>query len=412
MTLLSKAILTNLLLLALAACTDSAQETTADALDEQALEQEVRGPNNGRLLSDGDFRLELAIFETGVPPQYRAWASQDGTSLAPSSVDLSITLTRLGARDEISFTAQGEFLRSDAVIYEPHSFSVSVSAQHEGRRHAWQFDSIEGRTRIAPAVASSLGIETAIVGPQRIEKTVQVYGRVTANTERLSHVSARFDGRIKEVFAKIGERVNAGAILATIESNQSLTDYALTAPIAGVILTRAAGPGEQSAGRELFTIMDDSTVWVDLALFPQQRAQVSQGAHVQILSAFDDEAVPGQIDRFLPEINPNQSTTARVTLPNQNGLLQPGTWVEAHIAVSERAVPLAVRRSALQSFRDFTVVFAQFGDQYEVRMLELGETSDEWVEVLGGISAGTPYVTENSFIIKADIEKAGATHDH
>ena len=58
------------------------------------------------------------------------------------------------------------------------------------------------------------------------------------------------------------------------------------------------------------------------------------------------------------------------------------------------------------------MVFAQFGDQYEVRMLELGEMSDEWVEVRGGITAGTPYVTENSFIIKADIEKSGASHDH
>lgn len=410
MNFLSKLFLANFLLLTLAACNDSAQEPMAQ--DEHAMEDEARGPNNGRLLTDGDFTLELAIFETGVPPQYRAWASQGGTALAPASVDLTVTLTRLGARDEISFTPQGEFLRSDSVVYEPHSFTVTVSAQHDGRRHNWEFDSIEGRTRIAAQVASSLDIQIAIAGPQRIEKTVPVYGSVVTNTEQLSHVSARFDGRIKEVFAKIGERVSAGTRLATIESNQSLTDYDLVAPIAGVILKRSAGPGEQSAGRELFTIMDDSTVWVDLALFPQQRAQVALGAAVQITSAFDEAPVSGQIERFLPQINANQSTTARVTLPNRDGLLQPGTWVEAHIAVSAREVPLAVHRSALQSFRDFTVVFAQFGDQYEVRMLELGETSDEWVEVLGGISPGTPYVTENSFIIKADIEKSGATHDH
>jgi cobalt-zinc-cadmium efflux system membrane fusion protein len=32
--------------------------------------------------------------------------------------------------------------------------------------------------------------------------------------------------------------------------------------------------------------------------------------------------------------------------------------------------------------------------------------------VLGGLEPGTEYVTENSYIIKADIEKSGASHDH
>ena len=68
--------------------------------------------------------------------------------------------------------------------------------------------------------------------------------------------------------------------------------------------------------------------------------------------------------------------------------------------------------SALQRFRDFEVVFAQVGDIYEVRMLELGRRDARFVEVLEGLSPGTKYVTDNSYLIKADIEKAGASHDH
>ena len=52
------------------------------------------------------------------------------------------------------------------------------------------------------------------------------------------------------------------------------------------------------------------------------------------------------------------------------------------------------------------------GDENEVRMLELGQAAGEWVEVLGGLEPGTEYVSENSYIIKADIEKSGASHDH
>jgi cobalt-zinc-cadmium efflux system membrane fusion protein len=45
-------------------------------------------------------------------------------------------------------------------------------------------------------------------------------------------------------------------------------------------------------------------------------------------------------------------------------------------------------------------------------MLELGKQDEKWVEVLGGLEAGTRYVTKNSYVIKADIEKSGASHDH
>jgi cobalt-zinc-cadmium efflux system membrane fusion protein len=58
------------------------------------------------------------------------------------------------------------------------------------------------------------------------------------------------------------------------------------------------------------------------------------------------------------------------------------------------------------------VVFAKYGNTFEVRMVELGESNGEYVEVLSGIKPGTEYVTENSFLLKADVLKDGASHDH
>lgn len=82
------------------------------------------------------------------------------------------------------------------------------------------------------------------------------------------------------------------------------------------------------------------------------------------------------------------------------------------MTVNRRNVPLVVRTDALQQFRDFTVVFAQVGNTYEVRMLELGVRTPQWTEVLGGIRAGQAYAAQGSYVIKADIERAGASHDH
>ncbi len=82
------------------------------------------------------------------------------------------------------------------------------------------------------------------------------------------------------------------------------------------------------------------------------------------------------------------------------------------MVVAETDVALAVRRDAIQTFRDFNVVYARVGDTYEVRMLELGRRNGEYVEVLGGLNIGEVYVSANSFLVKADIEKSGASHDH
>src|SRR5690606_9692333 len=95
--------------------------------DENAHQEIVKGPHNGRLLKDGDFTLELAIFEKGVPPEYRAWASDDGDIISPKDWHLSVELTRLGGKvDKFKFSAQEDFLRSQSEVTEPHSFDVAV----------------------------------------------------------------------------------------------------------------------------------------------------------------------------------------------------------------------------------------------------------------------------------------------
>ena len=99
-------------------------------------------------------------------------------------------------------------------------------------------------------------------------------------------------------------------------------------------------------------------------------------------------------------------------MDNPDGRLRPGQFVQAEVLVEAREVPLAVRRSALQRYREREVVFARYGDLYEVRLLELGARDDTWVEVVDGITPGTAYVTGNSFLIRADMEKGGASHDH
>ncbi|MDT8281818.1 MAG: efflux RND transporter periplasmic adaptor subunit [Gammaproteobacteria bacterium] len=404
----------------LVACggTNNEQSTSKKNGHGETVEVEViKGPHGGRLLESGDFTLELSIFETGVPPEFRAWASHKGQQLKPDEVDLNITLTRLsnnegGKTDNIKFKPHDDAMRGDSVIYEPHSFVVNIDALHNGTKHSWQYDNFEGRTKIESAVASALEIETSIAGPVILQETINVFGQITANPETVSNISARFAGVVKSVSASIGDTVRKGQVLAMVESNESLKQYSIKAPISGVLTQRNANPGEQTGDRQLFTVTDTSTVWIELSIFPGDQKDVHIGAPVSLEIATNNQPIQGEIAAINVTAEANQSVKARIVADNKNGLLLPGSYVKAQIKVARHPVPLAIKRSALQAFRDFTVVYAKIGDQYEVRMLELGRQDNEWIEVLGGLQAGTQYVSKNSYVIKADIEKSGASHDH
>ena len=375
--------------------------------------EEARGPNGGRLLQDGSFTLELAIFEAGVPPEFHAWATLDGQPLSPADVMLTVELARLGGEiDRIDFGPQDDFLRGNQTVHEPHSFDVTVNARHAGREHRFAYPAYEGRTTIAADMARAAGIGTTTAGPGSIHDDLVLYGAIAVDATRVREVGARFPGVIRSVSRQVGDVVRAGETLATIESNESLQTYAVTAPIAGTITQRHAAAGEQTDADTLFTIADFGTVWAELDVFSRDRPRLRAGLAVTV-TADNGLAAEGTIAYLAPTGNrASQSLTARVVLDNADGRWTPGQFVEGRVTIGTTRVALAVPLSALQRFRDFDVVFAQVGDTYEVRMLTLGRRDASSIEVLAGLAPGTVIVSDNSYLIKADIEKSGASHDH
>ncbi|OUS28170.1 secretion protein HlyD [Thalassotalea sp. 42_200_T64] len=372
-----------------------------------------KGVHNGRMLRAGDFAIELAIFETGVPPEFRVWATAQGQAVQPEQVNVQVKLIRLGNQiDDINFYSQSDFLRGDMEIYEPHSFVVSITAKHEGKQYQWQYDNFEGRTQIADDIASAMAIRTAFVGGETLTQTMKVYGKLVLPNAAIRQVSARFDGEIKAVHVSLGDIVVKGQKLLTIESNASLLSYVVKSPANGTITQRHAHAGEQSRARTLLEITNQDTLIAELAIFPKQLNRLAVNAKVMLRVNEVEGVIASQIFQTVPEVRPDQAKIVRAKINNSEHKYSIGAFVSAEVEVATFDVPLAVKRSGLQGFRNFTVVYAKVGDDYEVRMLELGRIAGDWVEVLGGISAGTEYVVDNSYIIKADIEKSGASHDH
>lgn len=267
--------------------------------------------------------------------------------------------------------------------------------------------------KLTSDVAQEVGIRTAAVGSGVIRDAHEVQGLLTPVEGRHARIRARFPGIVRAVAAGVGDQVKAGQTLATIESNSSLSEYTVTAPFAGTILDRAATIGDLVGDEPLFELADLSTLWVDLHLFGADGQHITAGLPVEVVRLSDQAVAATKLDRILPgTATASQSTIARALIRNHDGRWRPGTAVRAHVTVAERTARLVVPLSALQALDGASVVFVRSADTYSARQVKLGERDAERAEVLAGLEPGEEIVVEQSFLIKADIEKAGAAHEH
>ena len=399
--------------LSLAACGSSEPETEAGEEHKEG-EEVTKGPNGGRLLKDGDFAVEVTIFEDGQEPQFRVFASRDGKPVEAGAVQLTMTLKRLGGQvDQFAFVPQGKFLTGQGVVEEPHSFDVEVVAVENGKRHVWKYASPEGRTTIAADAAKAGGIEIITAGPATIGEMRELFGTVQLATTGRSEIRGQFPGRIVSVAKNVGDTVKRGQLIARIESSESLQTYPVYATASGVVAERNGNPGDVTGDRALYVITDPSQTTVVFNIFPKDLGPIRPGMKVIVETQDGKPIAEATLGDYLPEGNVQAGTALmRASIPNRTGALRPGMALRGRVSINAVNVPLAVRTEAIQPFRDFKVVFANYGQDYEVRMLQLGRASPEWTEVLGGLKPGTPYVTKGSFLVRADIEKSGASHDH
>lgn len=270
-------------------------------------------------------------------------------------------------------------------------------------------------TSIPAQVAQKSGIRVAKVGSGSIADEHEVQGLLTPPEGRVAQVMARYPGPIRSLRANIGDRVRAGQTLATIESNLSLTTYTVAAPMSGVVMARSASVGAVAGeGMALYEIADLSQLWVDLHIFGADAGHITAGIPVTVERISDGVSTDTTLELILPgTATASQSTVARATIANDDGLWRPGAAVRARITVDRADVPLVVPLTALQTDEtNRDVVYVREGETYSERAVTLGLRDARYVEVTSGLRAGEQVVVAQSFLVKADIGKAAASHEH
>lgn len=213
------------------------------------------------------------------------------------------------------------------------------------------------------------------------------------------------------------------AIEAMGRSGRTDPRYPILAPISGRVVEREVTLGElvDPQQESLLVLADLSTVWV-LADVPETRGRdLTVGAQARVLVPGDDRRTLEGIVTFLaPAIDPDTRTVpVRIVVRRVDATLRPGMFVQAEIVVtrpgSAAEAVLAVPEAAIQTVEGRPSVFVPVAGEentFAARPVMAGPAVGGMVPILEGLEAGEQIVVAGSFILKAELGKGSAAHEH
>lgn len=189
--------------------------------------------------------------------------------------------------------------------------------------------------------------------------------------------------------------------------------YELRSPIDGIVMDKAVASGEfVKEDVSLFTIADLTTVWAEIILYAKDLNAIKVGQAVTVQAVAFDARTSGTVAHVGALLGEQTRTaSAHVILKNPGLQWRPGMFVNVDLTTQQADVPVAVFADAIQTMGNRSVVFVRRGNFLEARPVDLGRRDGTKIEVLKGLSAGDNYAAGNTFAIKAELGKAGATHD-
>ena len=188
----------------------------------------------------------------------------------------------------------------------------------------------------------------------------------------------------------------------------------VASPIAGQIMAAPVTLGAYvSTGTELFRVSDQKDVQVEAAVPATEALRVAPGNRAAI------EAAGGTVEASVRAITPGLDPESRsvtvllVTEHNDHGL-RPGQFVRARIFPSSHnsGDRIVIPDEAVQTIDGQSAVFVRNEEGFEMKPVVTGRREAGRVEILRGLAPGALVAGKNAFLIKAELQKSEASHEH
>lgn len=355
---------------------------------------------------------------------------------------------------------------------EKHNTEESAKDVHaESSGHSGE----ENIVRLDAEQQQKAGVKIEPVTMRSLQQTISAPGRVVLNERRLAHLTARVPGRVEQVYAFLGERVQKDALLATIYSQDYLAAQAefvqaeerlklaaarqdsselptaraiyesarrkllvmgatekdleeiadthvpktfleIRAPFAGTVIEASEILGHfVEVGGGLFHLADISSLWVLADIYEKDLANIKPGLRAEIeVAAYPGEKFPGRLTTIFDVLDETTRTVkARIEVENPSGRLKPQMFATVNLPGGAAAEVIAVPESAVQSEGEQRFVFLPHGEGgFQKREVRTGLKMDGFIAIPEGLAMGDSVVTEGAFILKSEVAKEGLEEGH
>lgn len=187
-------------------------------------------------------------------------------------------------------------------------------------------------------------------------------------------------------------------------------------PQSGVVIEKMVQQGQYvNTGDPLFNIADLSTVWVEIEVYENEFTNIRIGQRVEIRSqSFPGRPFTGRISFIYPFLDPKTRTVkARVEMPNPGMKLKPDMFVNAIIKVPLGSAIVVPVTAVIDTGKRQVVWVEASPGMFEPRDVQVGQQTDDKVQILSGINPGDKVAVSGSYLIDSESQlKGGGSVDH
>lgn len=206
------------------------------------------------------------------------------------------------------------------------------------------------------------------------------------------------EGRLQDAIEEVRNRQ---AVIAQRRSElelarQQLAETVLVSPMDGAVSERKASVGEYlAAGAPVVTLVRIHPLRLRLAVPEREAAAIGVGQAVRLTVEGDPTVYAGRVARLAPAIaEQNRTLLVEAEVPNDRGLLRPGSFAKGEIVVETDQPVVTVPASAIVTFAGIEKVLAVENGTALEKRVQTGRRYGDQVEIASGLSAGELVVAQ------------------
>ena len=197
--------------------------------------------------------------------------------------------------------------------------------------------------------------------------------------------------------------------------------FVIRAPIPGMISQKDIVVGENvQLADQLFVIENLKDLWLEFNLPNTSNIQLQAGQILNFKTNGSDQNYQAKVQTLNSQADLQTGRLqVRAKVTTQADVLRPNVLVNVFVTDAQAKTALRVQKKALQQVEGKPVVFVIESEEkgqvhLKAQLIEVGVSSQDgqWLEVISGLTEGQKYIADGSFLLKSELEKDEAGHEH